>query len=149
MASASACGGGSPAAPTFIPISDTPVSDDAGGPSLPDGATPDEVAAAFDKCGPSPATGNLPADVAAILTSRCQTCHQDPPVNDAPFPLLKYEDVHMLVPASTTPIFEEMYILTQPNGSPHMPYRDAPQLTADQLATLSSWLLSCAPPSAH
>jgi uncharacterized membrane protein len=139
----SACGTGSAASPTFEPVSD----DDSGSPMLQD-ASAGAVAAAFTRCGstPPPATGTIPADVAAILTSRCQTCHQMPPVNGAPFPLLTYDDVHQLF-AGTIPIYQEMYLLTQPDGQqPHMPYGNAPQLTADQLATLGSWLLACAPP---
>jgi uncharacterized membrane protein len=144
-ATASACGAGSPASPTFTPTT-TSVSEEAG-PSLPDGASTEQIAEVFGRCGTSPATGTFPPDVAAIITSRCQPCHQMPPLNGAPFPLLTYEDVHQLVPGSATPIYEEMYILTQPNGSPHMPFGNAQQLTEDQLATLGSWLLSCAPPA--
>ena len=141
----SACGTGSAASPTFEPVSD----DDSGssGSTLLQDASAGAVAAAFVQCGssPPPATGNIPADVAAILTSRCQTCHQMPPVNGAPFPLLTYDNVHQLF-GGTIPIYQEMYILTRPDGQPHMPYGSAPQLTADQLATLGNWLLACAPP---
>jgi hypothetical protein len=142
VAAASGCGGGPPAQPTFTPK--TTSSDDAGD-LLPDGATPDEIAAAFAKCGTSPATGTIPADVNAILVSRCQPCHQMPPMNGAPFPLITYEDVHAPFVGTPTPIYEEMYMHIQPDGDPHMPFGNAPQLTADQLATLSRWLLSCAP----
>jgi hypothetical protein len=143
----SACGTGSAASPTFEPV----MSDDDSGSSDPpvlQDASAGAIAAAFVHCGssPPPATGSIPADVAAILTSRCQTCHQMPPVNGAPFPLLTYNDVHQLF-AGTIPIYQEMYILTQPDGQePHMPYGSAPQLTGDQLATLGNWLLACAPP---
>jgi hypothetical protein len=142
---ASACGTGSAASPTFEPVTD----DDSGSSSalMLQDASAGAVAAAFTQCGssPPPATGNIPPDVAAILTSRCQPCHQMPPVNGAPFPLLTYDDVHRLF-AATIPIYQEMYVLTRPDGQPHMPYGSAPQLTADQLATLGNWLLSCAPP---
>jgi hypothetical protein len=140
---ASGCGGGSPAQPTFTPKSMS-TEDDAGA-FLPDGATPDEIAAAFAKCGASPTAGTIPADVNAILVSRCQPCHQMPPLNGAPFPLITFEDVHAPFVGTPTPIYEEMYIHIQPNGNPRMPFGNAPQLSADQLATLSSWLLSCAP----
>jgi hypothetical protein len=146
-AAEAACGGGSPASPTFTPMA--PVSggsgdaaaEDAGSDLADDAASP---AADFARCGTSPATGTFPADVEAILSSRCQTCHADPPVNGAPFPLLTYSDVHMLF-AGTLPIYQEMYMLIQPDGIPHMPFGNAPQLTSEQLQTLSSWLLSCAP----
>lgn len=100
-------------------------------------------AAPFANCKANPATGSFPADVAAVLTARCQPCHQDPPLMGAPFPLLTYQDVN--APFGAMPIYQEMYVLIQPNGDPHMPYRNAPQLSADQLQTLSSWLSSCAP----
>ena len=147
-AAEAACGGGSPASPTFTPVA--PVSGGSrrrrgGGrglrPGADDAASP---AADFARCGTSPASGTFPADVEAILSSRCQTCHADPPVNDAPFPLLTYSDVHMLF-AGTLPIYQEMYMLIQPDGIPHMPFGNAPQLTSEQLQTLSNWLLSCAP----
>ena len=144
----SACGTGSAASPTFEPV----MSDDDSGSSDPpvlQDASAGAVAAAFTRCGsnPPPTTGTIPTDVAAILTSRCQPCHQMPPKSGAPFPLLTYSDVHQLF-AGTIPIYQgDLYILTQPDGQePHMPYKNAPQLTADQLATLGNWLLACAPP---
>ncbi len=139
----SACGGGPPASPTFSPtnavVTDPP---DASLDDAPSGAS----AANFASCGTSPATGSFPADVAAVLMSRCQTCHTDPPLNGAPFPLLTYEDVHKLLPATTMPIYQEMYLLIQPGADPHMPFGNAPQLGTEQFNTLSDWLLSCAPP---
>jgi hypothetical protein len=99
----------------------------------------------FASCGTIPATGSIPDEDNAILQSRCQTCHTDPPQNGAPFPLITYAQVHSLI-AGITPTYEEMYDLIQPNGDPHMPYGDAPQLSSGQLTTLSDWLAACAPP---
>ncbi len=99
----------------------------------------------FANCGTLPATGSIPDEDSAILQGRCQTCHTDPPQNGAPFPLITYAQVHSLI-AGITPTYEEMYDLIQPNGEPHMPYGDAPQLSSDQLTTLSDWLAACAPP---
>jgi hypothetical protein len=147
VAAATACGGGSPASPTFTPMSGVPgdaAVEDAGSDPPVDASDAASPAADFAKCGASAASGTFPADVAAILSSKCQTCHTKPPVNDAPFPLLMYSDVHMLF-ADTIPIYQEMYMLIQPDGTPHMPFGDASQLTSDQLQTLSSWLLACAP----
>jgi hypothetical protein len=141
---ASACGGGDPASPTFAPVA-TSIAADAGSPLAGDGSAV-TIEAVFASCGTSPATGSIPADVAAVLSDRCQPCHTDPPLHDAPFPLLKYEDVHQLF-AGTIPTYHEMYLLIQPGGTPHMPFGNAPQLSADQLKTLSDWLLSCAPPA--
>jgi hypothetical protein len=78
------------------------------------------------------------------MSAKCQTCHQNPPLNDAPFPLLTYADVHSLF--GTIPKYQEMHYLIQPDGSPHMPFGTAPQLTAAEFSTLDDWLLDCAPP---
>ena len=142
----SACGGGSPASPTFSPTNavetDSPDAPDASLDDAPSGVS----AANFATCGTTPATGSFPADVAAVLMSRCQPCHTSPPLMGAPFPLLAYEDVHKALPATTTPIYQEMYLLIQPGADPHMPFGNAPQLSTEQFNTLSNWLLSCAPP---
>jgi hypothetical protein len=147
---AGACGGGSPASPSYTTVtsatndngfgSDASTSDAAG---ATDGAS--FAAVPFANCGASPASGSIPADVLAVMSARCQTCHQDPPLNGAPFPLLTYDDVHGLF-AMTIPKYQEMHALIQPDGSPHMPFGMAPQLTAAQFKTLDDWLLDCAPP---
>jgi hypothetical protein len=102
-------------------------------------------AAPFANCGTSPASGSIPADVLAVMSAKCQTCHQNPPLHDAPFPLLTYADVHSLF-EETIPKYQEMHALIQPDGSPHMPFGTAPQLTATEFTTLDDWLLACAPP---
>lgn len=148
-ASASACGGGSPASPTFSPTN--AVASDDPDSSLADGGDPIDasvasIMASFARCTATPATGSFPSDVADVLTSRCQPCHTDPPLNGAPFPLLAYGDVHKVLTGTAMPIYEEMYLLVQPGADPHMPFGNAPQLSSDQFNTLTSWLLSCAPP---
>ncbi len=101
-------------------------------------------AVSFAHCGTSPATGSIPADVAVVLADKCQTCHADPAVMGAPFPLITYEELHE--PIGPIPKYEEMYLLIQTGADPHMPFGSAPQLTADQFKTLSDYLLACAPP---
>jgi hypothetical protein len=156
-----ACSGGPAASPTFTPIATTVV-EEAGPPVLSDASTtPGEggdasavlgdgsvgaIMAAFEKrCGASSATGSIPGDVATVLADKCQTCHNDPQKNGAPFPLLTYEDVHKPF-VGTTPIYEQMYIQIQPNAQPRMPFGNAPQLTPAEFSTLSTWLIECAPP---
>jgi hypothetical protein len=150
-AAAIACSGGSPASPTFSPTT-TVVSEDAGSSAPGDGAglmlvdgSAGSVTAAFERCAASPATGSFPADVAAILADKCQPCHTDPPKNGAPFPLLTYEDVQKPF-VGTKPIYQQMYLQVQPGADPRMPFGNAPQLTPDEFSTLTSWLISCAPP---
>jgi hypothetical protein len=137
-----ACDGGDPASPTFDPVASPEAS--------PDDAASTETSTAeggapFANCGDVPASGSIPADVQAVLGAKCQTCHQDPPLNGAPFPLLTYADVHSAF-AANFPKYKEMHALIQPDGSPHMPFGNAPQLTADEFSTLDGWLLDCAPP---
>lgn len=90
--------------------------------------------------------GDLPCDVAAVLKSRCQTCHTDPLVGGAKFPLLTYEDAAALRGMTGIRRWQRMADVIEPEGLPHMPYKDAPQLSPDQLETLRSWLSACAPP---
>jgi hypothetical protein len=143
VTAAAACGGGDPASPTFRPTAMS-ITEEAG--TSPGGdASVETIEATFARCDTSPATGSIPADVAAVLGDRCQTCHNDPQLHGAPFALLTYADVHQLF-AGTIPIYHEMYLLIQPGATPHMPYRNAPQLSADQFKTLGDWLISCAPP---
>ncbi len=148
-AAAGACSGGSPASPAYAPATDTS-SDDASlserfvEPRWTSSAAASD-AAPFTNCGASPASGSIPADVLAVMSAKCQPCHQNPPLHDAPFPLLTYTDVHGLF-EETIPKYQEMHALIQPSGSPHMPYETAPQLTATEFTTLDDWLVACAPP---
>jgi hypothetical protein len=142
---AGACGGGSPASPAYMPGGATEDAAAAADASIAIDASDPTDGAPFAGCGTSPASGTIPADVLAVMSARCQTCHQMPPLNNAPFPLLSYQDVHSLY-GGTIPKYQEMHYLIQPDGSPHMPYGNAPQLTADQFTTLDDWLVACAPP---
>jgi hypothetical protein len=143
-----ACSGGSPASPVDAPPTET-ASEDASlssaSSSAMDSSSAPSDAAPFANCGTSPATGSIPADVLAVMSAKCQPCHQNPPLHNAPFPLLTYADVHSLF-AETIPKYQEMHALIQPSGSPHMPFGTAPQLTATEFTTLDDWLLACAPP---
>jgi len=101
-------------------------------------------------CGSKPTTGDLPPDVAAVLQAKCQTCHEMPPINNAPFPLLTYADtlaIDQLPPYAGAPIWEAMSYVIQPGAVPHMPFGNAPPLTSEEYQTLDVWLLSCALPA--
>jgi hypothetical protein len=87
--------------------------------------------------------------VAAVLADKCQTCHQSPPKNHAPFPLLTYAETQgadPLSPYTGLPIWQVMHTVIQPKGVPHMPFGNAPQLTSSEMTTLDGWLLACALP---
>ncbi len=90
-------------------------------------------------------TGDFPCDVFAVIHSVCNPCHQNPPQNGAPFPLLTYADTQQLYTPSVGLIFQQMFISTGPAGSPRMPFGEAPLMGA-QYATLHGWLGQCAPP---
>jgi hypothetical protein len=112
----------------------------------------DAGADVFSSCPTNrPATGSFPPDVAAVLADKCQTCHQSPPKNHAPFPILTYAEtqgVDPLSPYTGLPIWQVMHTVIQPKGVPHMPFGNAPQLTSSEMTTLDGWLLACAPPEA-
>jgi hypothetical protein len=102
-------------------------------------------------CSNKPQTGDFPADVSAVLAAKCQTCHSNPPINHAPFPLLTYADTlkpDTVTPYAGQPIWRVMDIVIQPNAMPHMPFGNAPPLTAAEFATLDGWLKTCALPVA-
>jgi hypothetical protein len=144
-----ACSGGPPASPVAEGVrAATP--GDAAAPGDPPGDPPGDAAGddggdPFAACGSVAATGTIPADVEAVLQARCQTCHSDPPINNAPFPLLTYAEIHQDF-VTSVPKYEEMYFLIQPGADPQMPFGNAPQLSTDQFNALATWLKSCAPP---
>jgi hypothetical protein len=114
-------------------------------PQQPDADAPD----VFASCPATRPTGTIPSDVAAVLSAKCQPCHQSPTKNHAPFPLLTYADTQKadpLPPYTGLPIWQVMHTVIQPGGVPHMPFGNAPQLTAAEMQTLDGWLLGCALP---
>jgi hypothetical protein len=83
-----------------------------------------------------------------VLHEVCQRCHQDPPLNGAPFPLVTYADTQV-VPMDGIPRWQRMERAVE---SGFMPLRgldlDPPveELTCEQRSTLLGWLRQCAPP---
>lgn len=100
-------------------------------------------------CTQPPLVGDFPKDIGAILASRCQTCHRDPPQNGAHFPLLKFEETQQPFGLTDQRRWQRMAEVIQVDGSPHMPYKDAPQLTNAEFQALDTWLKQCAPPVAE
>ncbi len=89
-------------------------------------------------------TGDFPCDVFAVVHASCNPCHQMPPQNGAPFPLLTYADTQQPYTASVGLVFQQMFISTGPHGMPRMPLGGT--LDATDYATLHDWLGQCAPP---
>jgi uncharacterized membrane protein len=100
-------------------------------------------------CSSDVEVGDLPCDVAAVLASRCHACHTDPPAGGAKWPLLTYEDAAEPLGMTGKRKWQRMAEVIEPQGLPHMPYQNAPQLTTEELDALRSWLGACAPPVAE
>jgi hypothetical protein len=113
---------------------------------LPGATAPDGAGTAVADAGMpgAPASGGLPCDVERVLVTRCQSCHQRPPLYGAPMPLVTFADAMATAPAAGTQVWRAMRAkvaagLMPPGGSPGGP------LTAAETATLMSWLDAGAP----
>lgn len=130
-----------------------------GGGEIPDltaggGQAPPDGTAGTSEAGAAGAlpTGPVPwCDAYRILDCVCQQCHQAPPLNGAPFPLLTYDNTQAHYPfASSKPIWQQMQTVV---GNGFMPYQGDPTvmppvqpLPAAQKATLLKWLTEGALP---
>lgn len=95
---------------------------------------------------PGPLTGDIPCDVFEVIRRTCHSCHGNPLMNGAPFPMLSYEDTQ--APYSmTTKVFQRMNEVIRPGGAPRMPLNG--MLNDQDLQVLGSWLNKCAPPTAN
>jgi Copper type II ascorbate-dependent monooxygenase, C-terminal domain len=88
----------------------------------------------------------LPCDVNAILVAKCQTCHGNP-LMSGPMPLITWNDLQATSPVyAGVKIAERVKARIRNTASP-MPPAARPQLTAQELATLESYLNAGAPQS--
>jgi hypothetical protein len=93
-----------------------------------------------------PATGDYPCPVFDVINRNCRPCHQNPPLQGAPFPLMTFEDTQAPHPTHpTSKVYVQMNIQIRPGALPRMPLGKPPLSDAD-LATLGDWLNMCAPP---
>ena len=88
---------------------------------------------------PGPADGILPCDVEQVLVDKCQRCHQNPPLMNAPFPLVTYGDTQALY--FTQVRFAAMKSAVASTFMPLTP----PDLTPAERETMLTWLCACAP----
>ncbi len=86
-------------------------------------------------------TGELPCDVFTILDARCHKCHQDPPVNGAPFSLLTWQSFQEVYGGKQ--IWERADVAIEPGAIPQMPFLEEP-LPEEQRAVLHAWFATCA-----
>jgi len=87
---------------------------------------------------PGPATGIIPCDVDKVLTDKCRRCHQDPPLNQAPFPLVSYANTQVLYGTRST--FAAMHSAITTDFMPLTP----PDLTPAEKEIMLTWLCACA-----
>lgn len=88
----------------------------------------------------------FPCEIEAIIAAKCQRCHQDPPQNGAPFPLLTWQDTQEEYLLS--PIWKRMYNAVNTGFMPFVALPLDPPvepLTPQEKDTLLAWL-ECALP---
>ena len=90
-----------------------------------------------------PATGDYPCAVFDVINRNCRPCHQNPPMQGAPFPLMTFENTQAPYNA-TLKIYQRMNVQIRPGAIPRMPLGG--MLTDADLKTLGDWLNMCAPP---
>lgn len=92
-------------------------------------------------------SGELPSDVDAVLEHRCRECHQDPPRNMAPFPLVTYENTQVRPPGypAGTKIYDIMQLRIHDPEFPMPP--DGRELTDADRKVLDDWFESGAKPA--
>jgi uncharacterized membrane protein len=100
-----------------------------------------------DDAGASTAS-HFPCEVEDVIQAKCQRCHQQPPENGAPFPLLTWEDTQKMYGVQL--VYEAMLPAVETD---FMPYTQIPldppvePLTPQEKALLLDWLADGALPS--
>ncbi|HEY2511048.1 MAG TPA: peptidylglycine alpha-amidating monooxygenase [Polyangiaceae bacterium] len=92
-----------------------------------------------------PGATPLPCDVNDVLQAHCQSCHQNPPLNGAPMPLITWQDLQ--APSHSdpkTPVYKQVEARIHDDAKP-MPQPPNPRLGAADLATLDGWVNAGAP----
>lgn len=90
--------------------------------------------------------GGFPCDVDQVLAASCRRCHWDPQENEAPFSLVKYEDIEKL--RSGKPISKLMAQMVEADLMPPLDEPLEPKvtpLTSEQKTILLKWLGGGAP----
>lgn len=87
-------------------------------------------------------SADLPCAVAALLRSRCQVCHSQPP-RGAPMPLVTRAD--LLAPGLSNASLRVVDLVLANLESREMPPPPLPAATADEVAALRAWLTAGTP----
>jgi hypothetical protein len=98
--------------------------------------------------GAAPTAKGLPCDVEAILASRCQTCHSNPPKFGANTPLVSWDDLQKPGPgASAGTKLSELVASRIHDDARPMPPSPQSRLAAKELATVDAWIKAGTPSS--
>lgn len=84
-----------------------------------------------------------------VLSTVCQRCHANPPMNGAPFPLVTYEDTQQVFDMVSGKLrWERMQEVVAVDLMPLMgiPNVEVSPLTCEEKSTLMGWLGQCAQP---
>ncbi|HTJ81886.1 MAG TPA: hypothetical protein VL400_09170 [Polyangiaceae bacterium] len=91
----------------------------------------------------------LPCDVMDVLQRNCQGCHTDPPKNNAPMPLLDYDDtqIYLYPPGDTgvKPVWRRMQRAIQTDADPPQMPQDNHPMASKDIATMNAWFETCDP----
>lgn len=113
------------------------------------GGAPDDAGAGQANDGGSGSVApHFPCDVQAVIEARCQRCHNDPQQNEAPFPLLVWEDTRRQYGEQL--VYQAMLLAIETDFMPFTQLELEPPvepLTPDQKALLLDWLRDDAPAS--
>jgi hypothetical protein len=95
--------------------------------------------------GSSMPAADLPCDVAALVSSKCDSCHSNPPQNSAPFPLLSRADFAADSPTFPgTSVAQRSLTRLQSTTAP-MPPPYSAQPSAAEVSTFSAWVMAGLP----
>ncbi len=88
----------------------------------------------------------FPCEVEAVIQAKCQRCHDQPPKNGAPFPLLTWEDTRG--PYGTKLVYQAMLPAIETDFMPLTQLKLDPPvepLTPEEKTLLLDWLAAGAP----
>jgi hypothetical protein len=87
----------------------------------------------------------LPCDVEVVLNGHCRSCHQSPPVNAAPMPLMTWEDTQRAaISDPSKKVYQLMETRIHDDRAP-MPQLPNARLGTTDTATIDEWVAAGAP----
>jgi uncharacterized membrane protein len=89
--------------------------------------------------------GGIPCDIQALLQSRCQGCHSNPPMNGAPMSLVSYANLTAASVADPAMSFAQRALARMQNTVAPMPPAPNARATAAEIASMSAWVATAYP----